>query len=275
MKRIVLALLIFLALVSIVIWLMTQRGKLPEDYANFFPRAVGCTWLYRIKTTEQQPLFYETFYWFHPVDNRPKLLIIGGNLKNEVPPGEKQERFLELKIADEYETDQQLSPPAEAVKLAVLQDNAGFFAYCQDVIWLWTKNEQFLVQEMSTYLLQDFQKKLQAKTLVGIDGLAFGHTAHCIFFRPEDFACYLQPETAEKLRFIDYTWWSRKLHFRRMIDNPDAEPPAYFTEERWYERGKGLTQLVQKVGRDGKISLIWELVKFTPGPQRATRIPGS
>jgi hypothetical protein len=242
----------------------TPSGK-PADY---FPTSPGTRWTYEITIGETEPLNCQVVTW--PMGEISASYVTRGlflPLLEEQPP----ETFrLVLSVKGAAPKQGPLEYP-NGVELTIEEDELGIFEDVDRLFWAITggRSGRFMVTEVATYPPTTPGAPTGAW---GAWGTEDGYAMRVFFFADEPgIGVGMGEEPIERLYFIGLD--GPHLHFEREVAASEIEEgkdPSVldkldkaFTEETWFEKGKGLVRLEQKV--EGKTSMVWKLVEFSKG----------
>ena len=228
----------------------------PEEY---FPTATGTRWEYDITLGEAEPLSFRTVSW--PLGEDRAAIYATRGLFRGTFSGESKEFKLVLRVKGPAEKQGPLQYPL-SVELEIEKDELGVFEDATQIFWAITSSGRYMVTEVVTY---PSDSPGAPSGSWGMWGQEEGAALRVFFFgeRP-GIAIGVGKDSPDKLLFDGPE--GSQLHFVREVE-ADEDGEHYlssgFTEDMWFEEGRGLVRLEQKVG--GKASMTWELVEFTSG----------
>lgn len=234
--------------------------------ADFFPSQVGATWHYTIEVGSVRPIEQHYSFWSMGEKGRRMVYTNKGFLFGAVlGDAGKSRKFFSLDYKVKCKAPDQ--GPAFSydlgVELEILKDELQVFRGAERAFWAIANTDRFQVELVT--LLDPFDAPGG-----GSWGSwnADGYSNRLIFFgdRPGlGLGQVIGDSSAEALVFIGPE--AGMLHFRRVIDPDKADTDladgssdpfkTRFTEDMWYERGKGLVKLIQEYG--GETSMTWNL----------------
>lgn len=245
--------------------LLVEESSIPH-----FPTETGTRWKYKITIGETEPLKFKTTYWPIGSADEGGHIVYGVRGRFEPLLAEKPQKSFDLVIKVIGPAKKQ--GPFEyrgSVELAVEEDDLGVFKDHSQIFWAIVQPPNPIVNEVVTYP-PGLSSDPRGSEYWGSGSNTEGYSLRVVFFaRQPGLSIGLGDDPKEEIIFngiVPGGSGGFQLHFTREVE-PAEEDDHYlsngFTEEMWYEEGKGLVRLEQKV--KGKISMTWELVKFTPG----------
>lgn len=248
----------------------------PRDQAAYFPTATGTMWTYRVTFGSTDPLFAYTLHWPLGGDNVMTSRVRGRILREE---HRGKTAILRLQIAGHAATQGPLRY-GKSVEVKVLHDDLEIFHNVEHVYWAIAATEPYGVIMVTTY--SPFESNAPMGSWGTPMASADGYTLRQFFFAQDAGVSINLGESGEgnekdrdDLLFTGYDLDSLAaktapcLHFLRLVpagktDDEEARVLyRQFTEEYWFEKGRGLVRFVQKIG--GTTSMEWALVEYRPG----------
>lgn len=216
---------------------------------DYFPHQPGTEWTYLISTSAQpEPTRFAINHF--PVGNKEVMYANSGKFYGAVQHPELKTFELRFRVKSRASEQGPLSY-ANGVELEVLKDEFNFFHQAKRVFWAIAPDGQVTQVVM-----------IPRKTGVPDGGRQQdGHNRRLIFFLDDRLSSFIgkpyntlweQPQ--DKLSFMGIE--GSCVRFKREVDHKGG-----FTEETWFENGKGLTRMEQKIG--GKITMSLELKRFS------------
>jgi len=245
----------------------TEDGKPPGEPWDWFPTRAGTRWVYEITIGEVEPLTSRTVIW--PTGDMAISYLVRGRLLpllEEQPPDTFR---LAISVKGPAARQGPLEFPG-SVELSIETDELGIYQDVEQLFWAVTESGRFMVTEVATYPPTTPGAPTGSW---GTWGAEDGYSMREMFFGGDPgmgVGVGIGEEATEYLRFtgLDGSY----LHFVRQVEDSDEQEAeedslfsVAFTEETWFERGKGLVRLEQKVA--GETSMVWELVEFSEGAE--------
>jgi hypothetical protein len=245
-------------LVAIIIGCEKTKGGL-IDSETYFPSQVGSKWVYRI-TVEQNvdPLWHRVVRW--PLGTREVATSVRGRFYAALIDKSKKE-FRLIMAVDALSQKQGPLAYRDGVKLRIEEDELGIF-YKHDVVF-WAIAQDGDVLEIMTVSEPHWSSPVQDKSsFTRQQGWARRH----IFFNrfPPGHEVSEVAVPFDKLLYVGRQ--GEQHHFRRSVglgNEPASEIAKPFVEDIYFEKGKGLVRLEQRVS--GRRSMVWELINFSKG----------
>jgi hypothetical protein len=243
-----------------------SQVKPAGDPQEYFPIAMGTTWTYDITIGPGEPLSYQTRKW--PMGDHAMVQSVRGRYwgaMKHLEEGKTTSLKLKLRVAGRT-TDCPMAT-ANAVKLDVVQDDLGIFEDAEAVYFTRISDESDCEWVLVTVYSMN---GIGAPT--GSWGAPSstdnGFSSRMIFFGDGfGIRITMDGEDAEDhLLCVGLERGARNVElvrFTRTVDarsDSDAEREVLnrgFTEDTWYQRGRGLVRLEQTI--DGQRTMTWEL----------------
>jgi len=245
-------------------------GKgIPADY---FPVKIGTTWEYEITIGNVEPMNYTEVSW--PQGNIIQIIATKGRfMPLLVDSLGKNSYDLIVRVKSLAKKQGPLEYP-NGLELEIVKDELGIYEYCSQVFWAISDDNRFMVNEIRVY-----PSDTPGAPMTGAWGrwsAENGYSIRVIFFGEQpNTAIGLGEEPKDVLLFQGLE--GKKLHFTRQVDMSEPKNSSYdssdemfnqdFTEDVWYERGKGLVALIQI--KNGEMAFAWRLKKLTLGKSKA------
>ncbi|MEW6408061.1 MAG: hypothetical protein AB1465_05215 [Patescibacteria group bacterium] len=235
--------------------LTPERAEEAEKLINdYFPTGIGTRWVYEITIGETEPLRQQTNYW---TENNGQTLVqlVKGRFSTLVGSNNKPPKTFRLIIKIKKKTAADLESSSENVELAIEEDELGIFKHGKKVSWRQTSYlGAIVIEEIVVYSPKNFGL---------FDIKQDGYSSHPIFL-----ASNVRIGYSEEIYILFIGIEASRLHLRRTVNAADSRPgrpPDYldkaFIEDMWFEKGKGLVRLEQRI--DGLVSMTWRLVDFS------------
>lgn len=237
----------------------------PLDY---FPASVGTKWVYQVTVSEDsKPLQHRVTRW--PLGERSVAYASRGYLCYRALEDSGSSPYtLAIRVKARAPKQGSLEYP-NGVELEVERDDLGIFSDAKQIFWAIGSPNDLRIHQVVTYSPDTPGAPSGAW---GSWGQEDGYSMQLIFFgeRPGTQIGELVGDDEEPLDSLTLvTAKDGVLCFIRSVV-PDSDKESSkgcinngFTEAMFFERGKGLTSLVQQVNK--KTSMTWKLVEFTDG----------
>lgn len=249
-----------------------QRA-LPElgDPSAYFPTATGTTWEYLVTLGPREPLVAYERVW--PVGGgRAMFSRVRGRILAErvrsTPPS------VVLRVVGPASAQGPLRY-GRGVEVAIMRDDLRYFEDVEHCFWAIPADERFEALLVMTYspLSSDAPTGSWGVPIVHGEGYVVRQLFHDRGAGVSIGSTMGDRDAHETLLSTGYApeWQEPCLHFLRIVEETESASGSdeadvlnsAFTEEYWFERGKGLVRMEQKVG--GVPSMVWNLTRFTAG----------
>jgi len=262
-----------------------QKSKPPAaptvgSAAEYFPMQVGARWDYVVSTGPAKPLWHKFVGYSVADTNQFVSMTHRGKFVPALvaPAGSKFRLSLRVKSVAT-----QMGPikKGRGVEVAFDVDDLGVFEKNYNLFWHVVQDSPFAVMEVATYRSdrlrgpQDDMGMWRKTPGFSQRGAFFsGQQGMAVSFgRGSGESLVFMGEEAGRLRFL-------RIYEKLGSEGMDPELNQAFQEQMWFERGKGLVRLEQKIVSSslagsgiivpdqktgGTPSMTWSLVKFTPG----------
>jgi hypothetical protein len=252
-------------------------GPRPGSPGEFFPSSPGSRWEYTIEVQQSPPVWYRLTSW--PVGgDRAVRYESRGFYRAAVPGNDRPKQYtLDLRVKAKAPSQGPLRYPL-GVELEITRDDLGVFDGRQQVFWAITDGRGG--SGYSVIQVETFSPRAMPGAPTGHFGgwgQEDGDAQRQLFFAEEPMTSIRSgSEPRARLLFVGLAdppepGSPDRLHFRRTVqaaqERDRRDPVAFeseFVEDSWFERGKGLVRLEQKV--KGDVTMTWRLVAYTPGP---------
>jgi len=219
-----------------------------ESYKDFFPFKLDIRWTYEI-IVKNQPLFYHIESW--PLGDNVFSYDIRGTYTKE-----KKTYLLIFEVEKTAAKQGPLEYP-QGVKLSVIKDELGIFKYAKEVYWAINTYSRNAAHVVITY-----PPHMPGAPVQNVRG---GYYIQLLFFIAKPGSVLSLGE--DELLFVGLEPFQDQLalHFKRTVSS--GEDKGYiqhsFIEDSWYQKGKGLVYLEQKV--DDITTMIFRLKDLKKG----------
>ncbi len=248
------------------------QAELPEpgDPLEYFPSATGTTWEYHVTLGTREPLLASELVWplagGQAMVSKVRGRLLRERMRNTSPT-------VTLRVLGSAPTQGPLQF-ARSVEVAIVRDDLLYFENVEHCYWAIPDggNEVLLVMTYTPFSPGAPTGSWGVPIVQG-EGYAIRQFFHNRGVGASVGSHMSKGEAEEKLLYTGYAleWGTPCLHFLRVVEESASEREGKeadvlnhaFTEEYWFEQGKGLVRLEQKVG--GITSMTWSLVQFTPG----------
>ncbi len=245
----------------------------PREPLLYLPVKAGTIMTYRIEIGEEEPLGYREILW--PRGNSRIRMGTRSRFIGYIKNKDKNDFCLKMRIKGFAEKQGGLQYPI-GVELEILEDELGVFDNAKQVFWAATLSGTFTVHEVVTF--SPYTPGAPSGSY-GSYSSDEGFSMNILYFgekpgisiglgdSPIDTLTYIGEETVPGTGHTG-------LIFLRLVESQDKKQfgehdvsplSKTFTEEKWFEMGKGLTRLEQEV--EGRRSMTWVLESFTEGPE--------
>ena len=238
----------------------SKKKKKSKSISDYFPMKVGSIWKYQITLGQTKPIWHKYVGYligdageFIPMEYRGKFIPSLAAL-----PSSKFNLVLRIDKA----VIRQGPVRSPGVEIAIDADDLGIYEKNFKLFWsiIESKSPPHVVLEVATYR----SDRLQVPQGWGIKDRGFSQRAAFFIGEPKAPISFGR-NSGEALVYIGLE--SGKLHFTRFYnesqDVTDVELSLAFNENLWFEKGKGLVRLEQRIA--DKVSMTWDLIKFVPG----------
>lgn len=243
--------------------MLTCSQKNEESINEYFPMKVGSRWKYQIFVGSTKPIWHK--YVGYLIGDTGEFITMthrGKFIHSLTAPPDTQ---FSLVLRIERIVLRQGPVKTPGVEIAVDTDDLGVYEKNDQLFWSAKRSESPLqvVLEVTTYR----SDRLPVPQGWGINEGSQGFSQRAAFFLGEKGSTVsFGRNPGEGLVYIGVE--SSRLHFTRFYEEiqdeaMDAELSYAFSEDLWFEKGKGLVRLEQKI--NGKISMTWNLLEFIQG----------
>lgn len=229
----------------------------PEEPEDYFPLLLGTTWKYNIEVGDGEPVIF----FAARMEYTGKILTVRELSPINLDEGNDPYK-LEISVLSSVTPDLPVEY-SECFKLEIVRDDLEIFDVSPIAYLAVLPGDGFNVCL--------FKRQIHIESHPFEYGTSYdfyhGFSQQHLFFdkdRISTLSIRVNGDVTESLEFIESE--ESLSHFRRVVEpffQTDDNMSEGFTEDTWFEKGVGLTRLVQKV--DGEISMVWELTEFTPG----------
>jgi hypothetical protein len=245
------------------------QGRPDGDPQEYFPIAMGTTWTYDITIGPGEPLSYQTRKW--PMGEKAMVQSVRGRYwgaMKHLEEGKTSSLKLKLRVAGR--TTECPMATANAVKVDVVQDDLGIFEDAEALYFTRIGDESDCEWVMVTsYGMHG----IGAPT--GSWGMPLstdnGFSNRLIFFgdgfgirislggasSEDHLLCVGLDQVRRGARNVELVRFTRTVDPRSDDDSEADVLNKGFTEDTWYQRGRGLVRLEQTI--DGQRTMTWEL----------------
>ena len=229
-----------------------------DDPSDFFPLHEGTRWVYQIQLGEREPVVQQIAHW--PIGSGQAQMTLNRRLVGS-PSGTPSlaVHFLEMRVKENrVETD-------GIAEIDVIRDDLGIFRHAQAI--------QYIVDDTTIREHIIFKPQAIWDPRNDFSGREPGYSDRVILFTAEPNATLTTADRWDSMTFLGLNAHSPSgdttptMHFVRMMRPADyglmpesARLSERVKEETWYQSGRGLVRLEQRV--DGVLSMVWELKDF-------------
>lgn len=234
----------------------SEAGEKTVGSKLYFPSQVGSRWVYRITLQpDVEPLWHRVVRW--PLGTGEVVQSVRGRFYAALTNKSKKEFRLVMAVESPSQRQGQLEY-RQGVRLRIEEDELGVFYKHDEVFWAIAPDGD--VSEVMTVSEPNWSSPVP-----GTPPGEQGWTRRYIFLtRPPGTEINEVSIPFDTLLYLGRR--DEQLHFRRSVGLGDEQPSEIakpFVEDIYFERGKGLVRLEQRVS--GSRSMVWELIDFRKG----------